>query len=65
MPTKNMLEVVGAIEFGRKSINDLGVLLSSILAQSEKGTAAHGLAGIGTYVADEYGAMVESMQTDI
>lgn len=53
------------IEFSRKSIVDLGTLLSSILAQSEKGTAAHSLAGIGTYVADEYAAMIESMQADI
>tara|TARA_R110002095_G_scaffold122573_1_gene106482 strand:+ start:1731 stop:1949 length:219 start_codon:yes stop_codon:yes gene_type:complete len=60
--TENMNET---IEFSRQSIADLGTLLSSILAQSEKGTAAHSLAGIGTYVADEYGAMVESMQADL
>jgi len=65
MPTANLSETEEAIEFNRKSISDLGALLSSILVQSEEGTAAHNLAGIGTYVADQYGAMVESMQADI
>jgi len=65
MESKNMSTPTETIEFSRKSIADLGIILSSILAQSEEGTAAHGLAGIGTYLADDYGVMVESMQTNI
>jgi len=65
MPTSSINEAIEAIEFSRKSISDLGTLLSSILAQSEEGTAAHNLAGIGTYLADDFSSVIESIATNI
>jgi len=65
MSTENISETVEAIEFSRKSISDLGALFSSILAQSEEGTTAHNLAGIGTYLADDFSAVIESMPTNV